>query len=328
VNQSLNDKAIRPDKLMSKYSKLYENDVKLLKNHMITINCPACSSSNYKPWLLKMGFTFVECDKCSTVFVNPRPNEKSLEEFYTKSKSILFWEKIFKNTEKTRIEKIVKPRISLVQEILKKHGITCTKMVEVAAGYGWFCKLAKEQKMAEEIIAIEPSPSFASECRKFGIKVIESTIEKCPNELGADMIVCFELVHLLFNPRSFLNECYKKLKPNGMIIFSLTNLYGFDIQSLKEKSDYVIPTFLTLFNPESIQNLLHSIGFCKVEIRTPGLLDTHIVLNKLKENAVSPENHPIINFLSKFGNEEFLDDFQGLLQKHRFSSHMLVSAQK
>lgn len=328
VNRSLNDKAIRPDELMKQYWKLYDTDIELLKNQMIIVNCPACDSSKNNQWVLKKGFTFVECQNCSTVFVNPRPNKKTLEEFYTKTKTSVFWDKIFKETEKTRIEKIFKPRVALVKEILKKYDVTCKKMVEVGAGYGWFCKLVKDQNIAEEIIAIEPSPTIASECRKVGINVIESTIEKCPNELGADLIVSFELVHLLFNPGSFLTECFKNLKQKGLLIFSLTNLFGFDIQNLKEKSDYVGPTFLTLFNPQSIKNLLMSIGFKNIEIRTPGLLDVQIVKNKLKENIISSENHPFINFLSKFGNEEFIDDFQGLLQKHRLSSHMLVTAQK
>ena len=229
---------------MKQYWKLYDTDIELLKNQMIIVNCPACDSSKNNQWVLKKGFTFVECQNCSTVFVNPRPNKKTLEEFYTKTKTSVFWDKIFKETEKTRIEKIFKPRVALVKEILKKYDVTCKKMVEVGAGYGWFCKLVKDQNIAEEIIAIEPSPTIASECRKVGINVIESTIEKCPNELGADLIVSFELVHLLFNPGSFLTECFKNLKQKGLLIFSLTNLFGFDIQNLKEKSDYVGPTFL------------------------------------------------------------------------------------
>ncbi len=172
VKKSLNDKAIRPDQLMNQYLKLYEKDLVLLKSYMNSVNCPACDSSNYKQWVLKMGFNFVECNSCSTVYVNPRPNEESLKQFYTSAESQLFWVKIFKNTEKTRIEKIFKPRIKIIEEILKEKKIKCNRMVEVGAGYGWFSNLAKDNKIAKEIIAIEPSPISASVCRRSGIKVI------------------------------------------------------------------------------------------------------------------------------------------------------------
>jgi len=328
---SLNDRDIRPVDLMETYQKLYQKDMAILKKgKLVKVNCPACNSSNYKIRHSKMRFSFVSCTKCNTVFVNPRPTEMALEHFYTSTKSSEFWDTIFKKTKDVRIERIFKPRIKLVREILEKYGIKkCEKMVEVGSGYGWFCELAKEKNLAQKIIAIEPSPKSAAVCRKIeGIEVVESTIEKCPQLLQSNLIVTFESVHLLFDPGSFLRACYDGLKKGGLLVFSLTNYYGFDIQILQEKSNYIIPTFLSLFNPYSIELLLKSIGFKNMDVITPGLMDVRIVLNKIKSGDVDTGEHPFFKLVVDLNNDSFVDDLQLLLQKHKMSSHMVVAAQK
>ena len=315
---------------MKKYSILYKQDLRLLSTELVKTNCPACSSTRFQNWCSKMGFTFMQCVRCKTVFVNPRPSESSLEQFYTKSKAIDYWDKIFKKTEKIRIEQIFKPRVKLVFKILQNYGIKrCTKLVEVGAGYGWFCKIVKQKNLAKEIIAIEPSQKLALSCRRLkGIKVIESTIEKTINELESHVIVSFELVHLLFNPIEFLTNCFNKLKKDGVLIFSLTNFYGLDIQILKEKSEYVTPTFLTLFNQTSIQIALKKIGFKNIQVTTPGLLDVPIILNKLRSQDLKGTDCPFFKLVLDQKNERLVGDIQNLLQKYNMSSHMVVAAQK
>ena len=265
-----------------------------------------------------------------SLFLNPRPSEHSLEIFYTSSKSMAFWNKIFKETARVRKKRIFEPRIKMVSEILKRYGIKkCNTMVEVGAGYGWFCKLAKEQKLAKQIIAIEPSPMFSAVCRKIpGIKVIESTIEKYTKMSNVDLILNFELIAHIFNPRIFLESCYRGLRPEGLFICSTPNYFGLDIQMLKEKSDSLSPHTLNLFNIESIKILLNSIGFRDVMVITPGLMDVSIILNKIKSGAIKASEYPFFNMIIEQGNEEFISDLQSLLQKDKMSSHMIISALK
>jgi len=327
---SLDDREIRPPLLIEQYEKLYQTDLTLLLDKLVEVNCPACNRNDYQLKYKKMSFTFVQCNECKTVYVNPRPVEKNLEKFYTTTNSSKFWDKIFSETKEIRIEKIFRPRIKLVTDILKQYDLNhCETMIEVGAGYGWFCELAKEQKLARKIIAVEPSPICAQICKKInGIQVIKSTIEKNFDKLNSDLIVTFETIHLLFNPAVFLKECYTSLKKNGVLIFTITNYFGLDIQILQEKSNYIIPTFLNLFNPNSIELLLKTIGFRNVVVLTPGLMDVKIILNYIKEGKVNATDYPFFKFLMETNNDDFITDLQHLLQKHKMSSHMLVAAQK
>jgi 2-polyprenyl-3-methyl-5-hydroxy-6-metoxy-1,4-benzoquinol methylase len=330
LQNSLNNNEIRPPNLMEIKNKLYIEDLEIFKkSELIQINCPACDSSNYNHYCTKMNFDWTRCSDCSTIFVNPCPSEKALEEFYTSSKSMEFWDKIFKESEKVRKEKIFHPRIEFVKEILKKYEINyCKKMIDVGAGYGWFCELAKQENMAENIIAIDPSKLFCDACKKIeGIEVIESTIEKYTQN-DANLIVNFELISALFNPRSFIESCYNGLAKDGIFICSTTNGTGLDLEILKERNDSVVPHLLNLFNPKSIKILLESIGFKNIQVFTPGLMDINIITNKIKLGELEKKDYPFFGMLLDLNNEKFTNDLQFLLQKYNLSSHMVVSAQK
>jgi len=328
---SLHENEIRPPELHKKSLELIKEDILLFnKDDFIFVNCPACLSDKHQYSFSKNIFNFETCSECSTVFINPRPTKESLELYYKSSKSMAFWDIIYKNTENSRKEKIFKPRIKLVKKILQKYRFTdCKKLVEIGSGYGWFCELAQKEKLANKIIAIEPSPYFAKVCRNIPkIDVIELTVEEASDKLNADVIVNFELIEHLFDPSSFLKSCYKGLRKGGLLICSTPNFLGLDISILREKSDNVLgPNHLNYFNPKSIKFLLISIGFKNIEISTPGLLDTEIILNKIRSDELRALDYPFFNFLLK-SNPKFIADFQNLLRKHKMSSNMLISAQK
>jgi|SaaInlStandDraft_2_1057019.scaffolds.fasta_scaffold11391_3 2-polyprenyl-3-methyl-5-hydroxy-6-metoxy-1,4-benzoquinol methylase len=331
MGNSLDDHEIRPVDLMKTCMELHDKDLLLFDQaEFSSVNCPACESDSKSTLLEKKKFHFVKCKNCSTVYVDPRPSEESVNNFYKASKFMDFWAKIFDETENIRKEKIFKPRVNEVLNLLNEFGITdFDRLIDVGSGHGWFCELIKKEKSKSEIIAIEPSPALAEKCRKIkDIIVLESTIQQYNKTENTDVIVNFEVINLLHNPRNFLKSCFKILKKDGVIILSTPNYMGLDIQILKQKSDYITPTFLNIFNINSIKILLKSIGFKKIQIKTPGLMDVKIVLNKLKSDEIKKENYPFFNMLLEQNNERLIDDFQELLQKYNMSSHMLIIAQK
>jgi 2-polyprenyl-3-methyl-5-hydroxy-6-metoxy-1,4-benzoquinol methylase len=327
----LDERGIRPKKLDVERERLYKEDLKKFnKKTLVKINCPACNSSKFKLWTKKMGFNFVLCQKCKTLFVNPRPNELDLEKFFTSSKTMKHWNKIFRETETIRKEKIFKPRIKMIKKILREYDFSnCKTMIEVGAGYGWFCELSKKMKLAEKIIAIEPSHMQAESCRRIkGIEVIESTFEKYQKEVNSDIIVNFEVLHSIPCPRKFLKLCHKQLRNGGIFICTTPNCEGLDIQILKNDHDNVVPHFLTIFNTKSIEFLLKSVGFKKIKISTPGLLDIQTVINKIKFKKKDLSEYPFFEFLINSNNNELKNDIQKVISKYKNSSHMLIVAQK
>ena len=93
-----------------------------------------------------------------------------------------YWAQIYQKTEKSRIKNIFEPRLKLVQKVLDENNFKkINHLVEVGAGYGWFCRLAQKNNLANSITAIEPSEITSKKCKEIpNINVIESTIEKIP----------------------------------------------------------------------------------------------------------------------------------------------------
>ena len=104
--KTIKESDIRPKYMVKKMNQLRNEDMKLFQpKSFLKINCPACDSKKYDFVFKKSKFNFVECKKCSTVFVNPRPSIKLLEKYYSSSKCMNYWSKI---------TDLVKKRILLV----------------------------------------------------------------------------------------------------------------------------------------------------------------------------------------------------------------------
>jgi len=325
----MKERDIRPKNLEIECDKLRLDDIRtFFGDHKAfkKIDCPACGSNNYQFEFKKNIFCFCRCKKCRTLFVNPRPNQQQLTNFYSKSKSMAFWsEYIFPKSEKVRIKNIFIPRVKLVANILKKYYTLPAEIVlEVGAGDGFFLRLARDFKIAKRIIAIEPLKKAAEKCRAMGFEVFEKMVEDVDLKFKADVIVNFELIEHLFNPRDFIRACHRVLKKKGIFILTTPNIEGFDLAILGSLSDNIMgPNHLNFFHQASLRGLFEEEGFKTLEILTPGKLDVDIVRNKILEGKLNKGKLPFLGELIKSDFQGFNKKFQKFLQDNCLSSNML-----
>jgi SAM-dependent methyltransferase len=84
-------------------------------------------------------------------------------------------------------------------------------------------------------------------------------------ENSVDMIYCSNLIEHVANPRVFLQECRKILKPNGVIIGVTPDHLSIDRYVFgKYWAGYHYPRHTYLFNHNNIKKLLRSEGFSKI----------------------------------------------------------------
>ena len=192
----MKEEEIRPQKVMIKQKEIYMEDVKNLlkrKNEFVEVNCPACESKDYKKSLVKYDLSYVTCNKCGTMFTNPRPTPEILNEYYATSQNYKYWnEVIFPSSEEIRKTKIFRPRAERIVEICKKYNVETNTLVDVGAGFGTFCEEIKKNNLFNKIIAIEPTPYLAETCRKKGLEVIEKPIEKIEFKNKVSVVTSFE----------------------------------------------------------------------------------------------------------------------------------------
>ncbi|MDZ4677667.1 MAG: class I SAM-dependent methyltransferase [Oligoflexia bacterium] len=300
------------------------------KAEFVKVPCPACAFDKYTLAYIKYEMTFVICDNCKTQYISPRPTPEILKAHYTNSANYEYWAKyFFPMTAVTRKEKIFAPRAKLVSEISKRYNVGSELLIEVGSGFGFFCEKMKELNVFKKIIGIEPTPHLAQICREQGIEVIESVIEDIKFYSAADVVVSFEVIEHLFEPKAFLENCYNILKPNGFIVLTCPNINGFETQMLGRFSDSVDYEHLNYFLPESLSLLVSRVGFEVVEVKTPGVLDCDIVasrlLDKKKESIVVD---PFIKRILLDESRDVRDGFQNFLTASGLSSNMMIIARK
>lgn len=327
---------IRPEALMQGQAERLAADINRLLRHkhdFVNVACPACDSVNSHSIYQKYEIQFVICDRCETIYANPRPRPEHLEEYYTQSENYAYWNKyIFPASEVARREKIFKPRVQKVIEICQKLHIKTNTLLEVGAGFGIFCEEIQKAKIFRQIIGIEPTPDLAQTCRDRGVKIIEKPIEKIDFDEDIediiDVIVNFEVIEHLFSPKDFLVKCYELLAEGGLLILTCPNSKGFDIATLGQKSNAVDNEHLNLFNLNSLTTLLKYCGFKVIEQQTPGKLDAELVRKKIISGEFNANDQPFLKQILIDKWEQVGESFQQFLSDNLLSSNMMLVGQK
>ncbi len=330
----LTEQEIRPRELMARQRIMALTDLGRLLSRceeFVLAPCPACGSEESAPKFEKNGIRYVECGACRTFYVNPRPTPGVLEWFYRGSPNYAYWNNvIFPASETARREKIFVPRVNQLLELCSKYSVATGSLLEVGAGFGTFCMEAKERRVFERVVAVEPTPDLAETCRKRGLEVLESPIEKIRLDAASlfDVVASFEVIEHLFAPADFVRHAAELLKAGGLLVLTCPNGQGFDIEVLGVASNTVDHEHLNYFNPGSLATLLVKCGLKVLESFTPGRLDAELVRQKILAGEFDAAKDPFLKRVLVDDWERMGQPFQEFLVQQGLSSNMWVVAQK
>lgn len=322
------EEEIRPEKLFDELLRLNREDIRIYfsESEYKRINCPACGNRGAFAFS-KDDFEFDECPKCKTLYVSPRPDKESFNNYYTDSESSKFWATTFyKATQNNRRELLWKPKAKQIQDKIKQYAPVTKSILDIGGGYGVFMEEFLKLSSINHLV-IEPSEYLSSICREKNLNVLEKFLEDInPDELEHEnkTFVSFELFEHLHNPKLFLETLYNIMDTNDLFIFTTLSGMGIDIQTLWEDSKSISPPMhLNFFNPKSVKVLLADIGFKTLEVTTPGKLDVDI----MKNNKEKIKDRFWKNFV-EYSNIEEQVKMQVLISESKLSSHMMIVCQK
>lgn len=332
-NTGLKESEIRPKHLMKGQAECFAADIRRLlkqKNEFVYVPCPACGLELGDKAFEKYEMTYVVCQNCETMYVNPRPTPTLLEMYYTTSENYAYWNKyIFPASEDARRIKIFRPRAQRLVEICRQYNANTEVLLEVGAGFGTFCEEIQSFGLFRRVIALESTPDLAETCRNKGLEVIEQTIEKAYLEHSkVNVVASFETIEHLYSPKKFMTRCAKLIEPGGLVIITCPNIKGFDLVVLGANSDTVDVEHLNYFNPSSITLLVNECGFEVLEVSTPGKLDAELVRNKIIQGEFDISSQPFLKQLLIEQWEKLGNTFQQFLSDSLLSSHLWIVARK
>lgn len=220
------------------------------------INCPICEKEEYRLLHREGEFQMVKCSSCQFIYLNPRPTGDALLRFYQgylpeDESSVEAWQKMMVSIFKRAAELI---------EQYKKRG----KLLDVGAGFGFF--LSEMKGRGWEVSGVEISTKAIHYAKNnLGLTVREGPLEKVGfPESEFDVVSGFYVIEHLPRPMEFLKECYRILKPGGILLLryphttpikNLLRFFGI------ENRLYDLPAHLSDFSPGMIQQCLEKAGF-------------------------------------------------------------------
>ncbi|MBT4732754.1 methyltransferase domain-containing protein [Candidatus Woesearchaeota archaeon] len=215
---------------------------KQYKSEFIKRNCPVCNSSDSKnvDYFYDM-YGIDECKTCSSLFVNPCPNIEALSDYYQNS----LCNRQLSSVIKKRYDSddfINDDRLVVIAESIKniKNNTRTIKILEIGCNNGTF--LSKLRQYCEQAY---PDIEF----ELFGVDIDKTAINNSVDEKlnlfcglaeditkehkdEYDLIVHFELIEHLINPRLFVKSIHNMLVKGGKMVFTTPNICGLDNQAL------------------------------------------------------------------------------------------------
>jgi 2-polyprenyl-3-methyl-5-hydroxy-6-metoxy-1,4-benzoquinol methylase len=333
IGEKLSEKELCPDDLLKGQEAAFLRDIERLKaryQDFVEVPCPACNAVEHEDAFVKFLFHYVTCKGCRTIFMTPRPSPELMASYYAASENYRYWAShIFPASEEVRCEKIHRPWLNRILDYCDRYGIPKGTLVEVGSGFGTFASLATQSGEFSQVIAVEPTPEMAQACLERGVDVINKRIEDIHDDIEeADIVVSFETLEHLFEPRLFLQQAARLLKPGGLLVLSCPNGQGFDISILGGKALAVDPEHVNFFNPGSLTLLVESCGFQVLEVTTPGRLDAEFVRTAVLEGQYDVSDNPFLKRVLVDEWDRLGWPFQQFLAQHGLSSHMWMAAGK
>jgi len=223
---------------------------------MEEVSCPFCGRAEYRLLHREDPFQMVKCSPCQFIYLNPRPTGEAILRFYQNylpedGSSVEAWQRMMQS---------IFQRAANLIERYKKRG----RLLDVGAGFGFFLSEMKERGW--DVVGVEISQKALAYAKdRLGLTVYPGPLERIGfPENDFDVVSGFYVIEHLPRPMEFLQECYRILKPGGLLL--LRYPHTTPIKNLLrflgiENRLYDLPAHLSDFSPEMIQQCLEKAGF-------------------------------------------------------------------
>ncbi|MCB7129009.1 MAG: class I SAM-dependent methyltransferase [Candidatus Brocadiales bacterium] len=155
----------------------------------------------------------------------------------------------------------------LAQQLRYAHFVPGGKLLDVGCGDGTF--LAQMRDLGWEVEGVEVDPLAVEQVRKLNLPVHCGSLEQRSFENNRfDVVSMNHVIEHIYNPLEVLKECYRILKPGGMLIAITPNTRSATHRKFKESCFHLDPPrHIHLFTSPALKNLASKAGFV-VQMRT------------------------------------------------------------
>lgn len=310
---SIREEDIHPDFIFDREMELARDFVTRRRISEDIQPCPVCGTARDEIFFQKWGCQYAICPETWTISLASLPDEEVLLDYYHHSElSVFRASREYQDAVSKKRMNLWDSQVSWIEGRVSRH-LGNEKYVVIDWGsrlVGW-TEFLDTAPFVDTLVLQEPlSP------------INESTgIDE-----KADIVLLINVLQRMPQPQRLLERIAQKLKPGGLLIASCRAGSGFDILTLREKSESIFPLdHILLPSPKGMHVLLERAGFTVLELTTPGFLDMKYV-KKAKENI--RQDQYFQRYIMDQEDELLLERMQGFLQRNNLSSLLHCVAQK
>lgn len=296
------------------------------QDNWINLPCPVCGSAEHSSAFNKVGFAYVECMHCSSLYAKTRPSSNELNWWYTRAASTDFWKKkLLPLSAVSRDAKIIEPRANWIldglSEYLSNISLPHIKYTDVSFfGKALVEKIAGYANGMEVVAAGLTEVDLTYSDENIHSKPLHS-IDAFSSLPESDVVVAIDVLERIPSVREFIEQMEKVVIPGGLVFATCPVSSGFEIQSLWDQSPTIIPPDkLNLPSIKGLIELFSASGKWKIlELSTPGMFDVEAVKQTM---ALFPDKpwprslHALVDGIDRQGEGMFTE----YLQSQRLSS--------
>ena len=243
---------------------LYIHDIfnDMVSNQVTNLTCQFCGNHDLLYTLMAYEFNTGEpfelwkCNNYNALFTLPRLSDRELEKYY---------EKTYYGKRKSLVDQtITRERVGA---LLRLAGNKPKKVLDVGCGNGLF--LLGLQKKGWDISGTELAPEshINHDVSRF---VCKGPIEKCERAFAAgsfDIITMWHTLEHFTDPKKYLAEAQKLLKPGGLLVIEVPNFTSLQSRITgRHWYPLYVPQHQTHFSPQALALLLKKSGFRPIHI--------------------------------------------------------------
>lgn len=230
-----------------------------------TIACPLCGGTRARPFLQCQGFAFVRCSDCALVYQNPRPVFEDLRRRYGP--------RYFSYELANEANFFGLMRLGLRDIHFQERTAALPRpraFLDVGCATGMLIEsMKKEGWDVSGVDVCRESAEFGREHR--GVSIFAGTLEEAALPAGTFAAVHFShLIEHVPDPRGFLAEVRRVLRPGGYAIITTPNVDGFQARLFGRRWRSAIADHLVLFSKKTLCRLINEAGFTITQTVTWG----------------------------------------------------------
>ncbi len=194
-----------------------------------------------------MHYDLFECENCKTLFTNRNLNLSQLLKNY----------EIAEYDSNVEAKYAAKTYVKNLQKALPKFK---GSILDIGAGDGAFLSAALGV-LATSNLGIEPSIKAIAKNDDNRVNIKNIAIEDLETNEKFDLVTCFQTIEHLNNPREFISNIKRFIKPGGYFAISCHNRLSLTNKILGEKSPIFDVEHLQVFTDQGIEKLFSGLNF-------------------------------------------------------------------